>query len=184
VDLLCTNRDLPLRLRPGEVCRPTRDIPSTLRFRDLGAMSAPAPTLIEGDGRWRFFAHLVSGLHAFRDRDALRTLLQLYHPVARFSQAAQQKLAALLAAIAHVTAQPDLCAVGRPPAVMRGTRVSLALHEDRFAHRGELILFSSALDHFLAESAAVNSYTQLIVRGLDHDIALAWPARLGTQGLL
>ena len=83
-----------------------------------------------------------------------------------------------------MAAAPDVRMVGRPPAVLRGTRVDLSVHENRFAHFGEFVLFGSALEHFLFESTAINSYTQLAVRGVDQGIELAWPARLGTQGLV
>lgn len=184
VDLLCTNRDLPLRLRPGEICRPTSDIPSTLQIQDLGAISAPAPAPIGGDGLWRFFAHLLIGLDAFKDGEALRILLQLYHFPARYNQAARQKLEALLESIASVSAQPDKKVVGRPPTVLCGSRVSLGVHETRFAHPGELWLFASALDHFLSDSATINTFTQLELRGLDRGLEIRFPPRLGAEGLL
>lgn len=184
VDLLCTNRDLPLRLRPGEICKPTSDIPATLQFHDLGGVSVPAPAPVGGDGLWRLFAHVLVGLDALKDRDSLRILLQLFHFPARFNQAARQKLEMLLDAVANVAAVPDVRMVGRPPAVLRGTRVELSVHENRFAHFGELLLFCSALEHFLCESTAINSYTQVVVRGIDQAIELTWPARLGTQRLL
>lgn len=183
-DLLCTNRDLPLRLRPGEICKPTTDIPSTLQFQDIGGVSAPAPAPIGGDGMWRLFAHILVGLDAIKDRDSLRILLQLFHFPARYHQAARQKLEALLDAMVEVNAIPDTRMVGRPPAVMRGTGIHLAVHENRFSHFGELILFGSVLEHFLRESTAINSYTKLEMRGVDQGIEIAWPARIGTQRLI
>jgi type VI secretion system protein ImpG len=184
VDLLCTNRDLPLRLRTGDISKPTSDIPSTLQFRDIGPIAAPAPAPVGGDGLWRLFSHQLVGLHHFKDRDALRILLQLFDFRARVNQSARQKLEALIDALADVKASPDTCLVGRPPAVTRGTRIDLQVHEDRFAYLGELVLLGSALDHFLAESAEINTFTRLAIRGIDHDFTMSWPARLGTQGLL
>ncbi len=184
VDLLCTNRDLPLRLRSGDLCQPTTDIPSTLQFRDIGPIAAPAPAPIGGDGLWRLFAHQLVAQQHFKDRDALRVLLQLFAFRARVNQSARQKLETLLDAIAEVNASPDTRLVGRPPAVTRGTQVRLHVHEDRFAHFGELVLFGSALDHFLAESAEANTFTRLSIVGIDHDLTLDFAARIGTQGLL
>jgi len=184
VDLLCTNRDLPLRLRSGDISKPTSDIPSTLQFRDIGPISAPAPAPVGGDGLWRLFAHSLTGLYHFKDRDALRILLQLFDFRARVNQSARHKLETLLDAVADVRAGADTCLVGRPPAVTRGTRVELQVHEDRFAYFGELVLFGSALDRFLGETAEINTFTRLAIRGIDHDLPLSWPARLGTQGLL
>lgn len=184
VDLLCTNRDLPLRLRPGEISRPTTDIPSSLQVRDLGALSTPAPAPVGGDGLWRFFAYLSVSLNHFRDRDSLRVLLQLYNFPARYHLAARQKLETLLESVAEVAAQPADRMVGRPPTLLRGTEVRLTVHETRFAHFGELALFGSAMDRFLAETATVNSFTRLILRGIDQGLELPFPARVGTQGLV
>lgn len=184
VDLLCTNRDLPLRLRTGDICKATSDIPSTLQFRDIGPIAAPAPAPVGGDGLWRFFSHQLVGLHHFKDRDALRILLQLFDFRARVNQSARHKLEALLDAVANVKASPDTCLVGRPPAVARGTRIDLQVHEDRFAYLGEFVLIGSVLEHFLAESAEINTFTRLEIRGIDHDFSISWPTRLGSQGLL
>ncbi len=184
VDLLCTNRDLPLRLRTGDICKPTSDVPSTLQFRDIGPITAPAPAPVGGDGLWRLFAHQLVGLHHFKDRDSLRILLQLFDFRARVNQSARQKLEALLDAVADVKASADTCLVGRPPAVTRGTHVELQVHEDRFSYLGDLVLLGSALEHFLGESAEVNSFTRLSIRGIDHDFTMGWPPRLGAQGLL
>lgn len=184
VDLLCTNRDLPLRLRNGDICKPTSDVPSTLQFRDIGPVVAPAPAPVGGDGLWRLFAHQLVGLHHFKDRDALRVLLQLFDFRARVNQSARQKLEALLDAVADVKASPDTCLVGRPPALARGTRIDLQVHEDRFSYLGELVLLGSAIEHFLTETAEINTFTRLSIRGIDHELVLDWPARLGRQGLL
>lgn len=184
VDLLCTNRDLPLRLRPGDICRPSSDIPASLSFSDLGAVSSPAPAPVGGDGLWRFFSYALIGLNHFRDRESLRILLHLFYFPARYSHAALQKREALLASIADVKARPDTLVVGRPPAVLRGTTVTLDVKEGGFAHFGELALCGAALEHFLAEGATVNTFTQLALHGLDQGIDLSWPPRIGTQGLL
>ena len=45
--------ELPLRLRPGDICKPTSDIPASLKLTDLGAISAPAPPPLAGDRKWR-----------------------------------------------------------------------------------------------------------------------------------
>lgn len=186
VDLLCTNRDLPMRLRSGEVCRPTSDIPSTVQFRHIGPISAPAPARVTsgGDGLWRLFAHQLVAQNHFRDRDALRILFQLFDFRAQVNQAARHKLETLLDSVIEVRAQAESRLVGSPKAVTRGTHVELILHEDRFAYLGELYLLGEVLDRFLAESAQVNTFTALSLHGKDHDLAIRFPPRLGTERLL
>ena len=184
VDLLCTNRDLPLRLGADSINRPTSDIPSTVQFTNLGPISTPAPAPVGGDGLWRFFAHLQVGLNQFRDRDTFRTMLQLFHLPARYNQGARQKLEALLESIADVSAAPQDQVLGRPPTLIRGTEVRLSVHETRFAHYGELVLFGRALDHFLSEAAAANTYSQLRLTGIDQGTEIVFSPRVGTQRLI
>lgn len=184
VDLLCTNRDLPLRLKPGQINKPSRDIPGSIQLSDLGAMSLPAPVPVAGAGLWRFFAYFLVGLHHFKDRDSLRLLLHLYNFPARFNRSALDKLETLLGAITSVSAQPGDRLVGRPPVVVRGMNVRLDVHETRFAHFGELLLFGSVLDHFLRDASTVNTYTQLTLCGIDHKLERRWPPRVGSQELI
>lgn len=186
VDLLCTNRDLPTRLRTGSICRPTSDIPSTLQFRNIGPISEPAPALVTsgGDGLWRLFAHQLMAQNHFRDRDALRMLFQLFDVRAQVNQAARHKLETLLDAVIEVSAQAESRLAGSPKAVTRGTHVELRLHEDRFAFLGELYLLGDVLEQFLAESSQVNTFTALSLHGKDHDLSIHFPARLGHKRLL
>ncbi len=186
VDLLCTNRDLPTRLRSGEICRATSDIPSTLLFRNIGPITAPAPARVTsgGDGLWRLFAHQLVAQNHFRDRDALRMLFQLFDFRAQTNQAARHKLETLLDSVMEVRALAESRLAGSPKAVTRGTHVEISVHEDRFAFLGELYLLGDVLDRFLAESAQVNSFTALSIHGKDHDLSIHFPPRLGSQRLL
>jgi type VI secretion system protein ImpG len=60
----------------------------------------------------------------------------------------------------------------------------ITLDPGGFTGRGDVRLFCSVLDSFLAGYGAMNNYTRLIVRDtLDKEL-FRWPARLGERPLL
>ena len=167
-----TNRDLPRtgKLRSGDLCRPGLDMPEELEFSDLGPVSVAAPAPVEGEGIWRVASHLLMGWNHLRDEESLRELLSLYYLSARHHDGASKKLDALRRAIEKVTVEPQRRVLGRPPAVMYGSHVTVDVHDSRFEDPGAIYLFGAVLSHFLSETATLNTFSQLTVRGLDKGI--------------
>jgi type VI secretion system protein ImpG len=67
---------------------------------------------------------------------------------------------------------------------VRGMRVELDLDEDRFVGGG-VYLFSSMLEHFLAQYVSMNSFSQLAVRTRQRkEILKEWAPRAGNRILL
>lgn len=188
VDLLVTNHDLPARrLRQGAMVR-SEDVPASVGVNLLTAPSIPAPAPLGQDGLWRFFGHQLWGHGHLRDVGALRSLLTLHHAPAMYDLRARDKLEQLLQSLQGVRARAvdlmqRLDGVG-PPAVLRGTQVELDVDELRVGHPGELHLFGAVLSHFLAETASVNTFSRLVVRGLGRGLRLEYPARSGVQEVL
>lgn len=184
IDLMATNRDLPRRLRPGDVSVPTTEIPSLVTFSNIGPFSVPAPAPIGRDGLWRYFAHMTLSWNYLADREALTSLLSLYHFPAFYDQRARQSLELLLGAIMHVESRPEHRLIGRPPALVRGTHVILTVHESRFTQQGELFLFGNVLSHFLGEVTTLNTFSRLTIHGADHGVDWGWDPRIGQQTLV
>nr|MCU0828588.1 type VI secretion system baseplate subunit TssF [Tabrizicola sp.] len=59
----------------------------------------------------------------------------------------------------------------------------LIFDEDEFEGSGVMLL-GAVLDRFLAEYAAVNSFTQCVVASLQRGTIKTWPPRSGTGPLL
>src|SRR5690606_343747 len=78
IRLSCTNGDLPARLRPGEINRPTRTTSELVEFSNLipPTESQQAPV---GKGMlWRLLSHLALNYLSLADAENLRALLSLY----------------------------------------------------------------------------------------------------------
>jgi type VI secretion system protein ImpG len=64
---------------------------------------------------------------------------------------------------------------------VRGTVTRLTLDRDGFSCEGEMFLFASVINEFLALYATVNSFHQLIVIDAGRGEEYQWPARLGRK---
>lgn len=163
IDLSCTNRDLPSRLRYGGAAgdltleQPTGGHP--LRF-----LRKPTPQYrFSPDTHWRLISHL-SLSHcslASGGLDNLKEMLTLYDLPQ--SSVSQRQIAGITA-LEHRPARTWL-RDGGLSSLVHGIEIRLTLDEDAFAGTG-LHLFALVLDHFFGLYVHLNSFSQLTVLSL------------------
>jgi len=182
LSLTCTNGSLPEAMRLGDLREPTGSSPECATFRNITPVT---PALLPPLGKnllWRLISHLALDRLSLADGVNLRALLSLY----LFEEGRDR--ATLLAdrrridGIGEVSATPADRLVGGT--CMRGRNIALELRGDHFAGAGDLFLFGSVLDRFLAGSASLNAFTRLTVREMLRGEEYQWPPRLGHQALL
>ncbi len=162
IELVCTNRDLPLALRAGDICEPTDSSPAGLKFRNL---LKPTPTISPPMGKalhWRLISHMSLNYVSLTDAQHFKELLRIYDFQSAYD--AQRGLAhqRLLEGILKVESRFAERMMRGTSA--RGTEVVVELNEDHFAGEGDAYLFSMILDRFMALYATINAFTQLTVR--------------------
>ena len=179
--LTCTNRGLPARLRVGDVSRATDGSPTCARFRNIAPVTPGYPPPLGGELHWRLLSHLALSHRSLGEIDVLRGLLAVYDLPALFDRQAARRLALRLEGLrsARIVAEETLLR-GAP---LRGSRLELLVDESGFAGDGEMLLFGAALDEFLSEYAALNSYCRLALRGAKQGETFSWPPRLGRRPL-
>jgi len=187
LDLLCTNRDLPLAMPVGKqhtdftlaLSAPVASI------RCLVGPTAPRPCRGDGDYAWRFISHLGLNYLSLVDTDALqgasalRALLRLYVP-SSVSLAARQLEGLLSVACRPVTRR---IAGAGPAAVGRGLELTLTIDEAPFGGAGG-ILMAAVLDRFFAKYVSINAFTETIMRSQERGEVMRWPMRLGLAPVL
>lgn len=160
IELTCTNRDLPSRLRPGApggdlALEQAGDVFPLRLLRKPGRQHR-----FSVDAHWRLIAHLSlnycslaqGGLNYLKEMLALYDITQ--------SPVAQRQIAGITA-LAHRQARAWLRDGGRS-ALVNGIEVRLTLDEDAFAGSG-MHVFVQVLDHFFGLYVHLNSFTQLTV---------------------
>ncbi|MGE0797074.1 MAG: type VI secretion system baseplate subunit TssF [Lautropia sp.] len=185
VEVLATNRDLPLLLPIGSLnALMLQDAKPVSGVRVLAGPSRPRASLVEGDYAWRLVSHLslnyLSLLDPGGDRRkaaaALRELLALYVDPA---DAVQRKR---IDALAGVDARPVVrrLPLAGPIAFGRGLAITLEIAEDAFGGAGGF-LFGSVLEKFLARHVSINSFVETTLRSETRGEVARWPAKAGTR---
>jgi type VI secretion system protein ImpG len=183
LDLLCTNRDLPLSMPVG-VGR--TDFTFSMDFpvesaRCVSGPSEPRSVLADGATSWRFLNHLSLNYLSLLDSGpgedtarALRELLDLYRPLT--DHAARRRVAGVLAlssrAITRRLPYPGPICFGR------GVEVDVTLDDTAFEGDGAFML-GAVLQAFFASYVSINHFTETVVRTPARGRIMRWPAREG-----
>jgi type VI secretion system protein ImpG len=187
LDLMCTNRDLPLSMPVGKqhtdftlaVSAPVASV------RCVVGPVAPRPCRGDGEYAWRFLSHLGLNYLSLVDTDALqgaaalRSLLRLYVP-AQTSIAGRQ-LEGLLSVAAHPVVR-RIPGAG-PVAAGRGLQIRLSIDEAPFGGAGGILL-AAVLDRFFAKYVSINAFTETVLHNPERGEVMRWPMRIGQRPTL
>ena len=187
LDLLCTNRDLPLSMPVGRgptdftivVSAPVASV------RCVVGPTAPRPCRGDGEYAWRFLSHLNLNYLSLVDTDelqgaaALRELLRLYVPQANAIAARQLEGLLSVSSRSIVRRIPG----SGPMAAGRGLGLTLTMDEGPFGGSGAVLL-AGVLERFLAKYVTINGFTETSLRCTDRGEVMRWPLRLGNRAAL
>lgn len=185
IDTTCTSRNLAGRLPfGGGQPRLQLTVGGPVTLKCLSKPTLPARPVLGQSLRWKAVSHLalnhLSLVDDAQGATALREILALHD----FRQ--DEVTATSIAGLVRVSSRPML---GRVPgdfsgALCRGTGITLEFDEEKFSS-GNLFLFASILDRFLALYSNLNSFTQVTALSRKRQgILHRWPMRAGTQNLV
>jgi type VI secretion system protein ImpG len=209
VDVLCTNRDLPLRMPVGEgrtdfFLESGAPVESV---RCVAGPSPPRPSHAWGETAWRLISHLSLNYLSLVDAEdgrgaaALRELLSLYGDLADPGVRRQIEGVRSVASRAIFGRLPPEGRIGqgegapsqagqrvarRPPQAVsfaRGVEVTLELDEAAFEGTS-IVLMSLVLDRFFKKYVSINSFSETVLRTVQRQEVVRWPAKIGLQPIL
>ncbi|MEW5702018.1 MAG: type VI secretion system baseplate subunit TssF [Candidatus Zixiibacteriota bacterium] len=181
-DLTCTNRNLPEKLRPGDIRVPTSESPGFAAFQNIARVTPLVAPPLEDRLLWHLISHMSLNYLSLAKVESLRSLLTMYNFPALVDRQAARTNELRLSGISAVRARPD--DLLRHGATYRGVAIELDMLEDHFAGEGEMFLFASVLDRFLNLFATLNAFTRLSVRGMQKGTVYSWPPTLGQAPLV
>jgi len=181
-ELTCTNRSLCQGLRPGDVRFHTDRSPEFAEFKNLTTPTRSVLPPLQGPVHWGLISHLALNFRSIAHVDELRNALRLYDFHALHDRQAARALDLRLRAITAFEAKPEERMFRGSP--VRGMHTRLELDEESFSSEGELHLFASVLEEFLALYVSLNSFSHLSVYGTRHRGVYEWRPRLGRQIIL
>jgi type VI secretion system protein ImpG len=179
---LCTNRWLATEVPPG--ARLQMEEVGPVIVSCLGRPTPPIYPPLGGPTVWRLISNLSlnhlsleNGGHGLR---CLQEVLRLYC----FND--QPSLVQQIQGIRELGSRPVLVRTGAEAwrGFRNGTEVTLTFDESLYAG-GSAFLFATVLRHFLGLYSAVNSFTQLVARRVNHEEDWKrWPPLAGYQPVL
>lgn len=200
ITALLTNRHLPVQLSQV-ASRWTLGGGIKAIATPLVGPTAPAYRPVDGAHAWRllnlfsvnYFSlsdseekpdlkenHLTPGTKA---PQTLQELLGLYAVGA--GEDAMRQVAALRSVAAASVSRP-LCESDRPgaplrvSAIVRGIEIALTFDESAFLDQGVIVL-GSVLEEYFARHAAINSFTETVLKTPDGRLRMRWPVRPGLK---
>ncbi|MBI4565357.1 MAG: type VI secretion system baseplate subunit TssF [Planctomycetes bacterium] len=182
LELTCTNRQLPSRLRLGDISVAGPTSPAMAKFRNITMVTPSVTPPMGGDLTWRLLSHMALNYLSLSRIEALRSIVGLYNFRALVDRQAEQAHRLLLDGLRRIESKPTTRFVRGMP--MRGTAIDLELSEDHFAGEGDLFLFGTFLDRFFETYVSINSFTHLTVKGTKYGGIYTWPPRLGGRTLM
>ncbi|MCB1986757.1 MAG: type VI secretion system baseplate subunit TssF, partial [Nitrosomonas sp.] len=190
VRVLCTNRDLPKLIVPGEgnndfSLEISAPLDKEKGIRCLVGPTEPKPSHAEGSHAWRLINHLSLNYLSLIDNDhqqgakVLRDMLKLYGDYSEHAIAKQVE------GLLSIETRPMTCRVPvkGPITFGRGLEITLIFDESAFAG-GSCFLLGAILEQFFCKYASINSFTQVKVTTRERGEVMKWPVRTGTRALL
>ncbi len=182
MDILATNRSVPVALRPGDISVHTASTPAFVTFSNIGAVTPHVPAPMGRELQWRAVAHTAIGLRALTEPDVLRAVIDVYNLHAIVDRQAARANELRVGAIRDVRVRPEE-RLHRGAAV-RGVAIDVDFDEDGFAGEGDMYLFAAVLDRLFCEYVSINSFARTTFRTLRSKIEFKWPPRSGQTMLL
>lgn len=181
VDLMCTNHNLPRKLKVGAICREADGAPGSLSFRNITpATSSFAPPLTR-DFLWKLISNMSLNYLSLADVNALKIILETYDLPRYYDLHAEKVSKRLLGGLKSIRHHPvDRLHHGLP---VRGLRTELSIDPQGYIGEGDLFVFASVLNEFFALYASLNSYHELKVISTQGEV-YQWVPRMGQQPLL
>ncbi|MEJ2691651.1 MAG: type VI secretion system baseplate subunit TssF [Candidatus Thiodiazotropha sp.] len=182
LQLTCSNRNLPEKLKVGDVRVATDSSPEFCTFRNIIPANPSISPPLGAGLHWNLISNMALNYVSLASVDALRSILYTYDFRIHYDRQAERESRQRLDGLVDARVEPvDLLHKGMP---IRGLRTYLDMRESNFAGEGDMYLMASVLNVFFALFASVNSFHQLVVRGVEHGEIYRWSTRIGQQPLL
>jgi type VI secretion system protein ImpG len=187
MQLLCTNRDLPLHMPVGKGATDfTMEAGAPVQaIRCVAGPTKPRAPTATGETAWRLLSHLqlnytsLLGEGADQGATALREMLTLYCD--EFDSGARRQIEG----VKSVRSAPIVRRIPVPGPISfgRGLEITLTCDDGAFEGTGAFLL-GAVLQHFFARYVSVNSFTETVLRTLERNEVARWPAQLGKRQTL
>ncbi len=192
VHALCSNRHLPEHLPVGESGADFRLLdktelnvvcvagPTPPKGPVVGQHRSRSETAFTGAVTWRLINLLSLNHLGLIERGAGRSGQSLKEILSMFADLSDSAIERRIRGIRSVDSRPVVRRLRERTGsgIARGTEVTVTIDEKAFEGSGAFLL-GAVLDRFFSEYAALNHFTQTVVRSVERGEIMRWPTRVG-----
>lgn len=182
IELTCTNKNIPNKLKVGDISRATSTSPEVAKFKNI---ITPRPTILPPSikgAHWLLISNMSLNYSSLASIEALRTVITTYNFRAYYDKQAQRVNDMRMQGIESVNVSPMTIMYKGAP--IRGLKTHLNMRSSKFGGDGELYLFACVLKEYFSQYVSINSFNQLEVRDVERGEEFKWAPKLGTQPLM
>jgi type VI secretion system protein ImpG len=197
VRALCSNRHLTEHLPVGQggadfqlLDNVTLDVvciagPTPPREPVVAHYRSRSETAHTGTVTWRLVNMLSLNHLGLVERGAGRNGQSLKEILSMFGDLSDSPTERKIRGIRSIDSRPVIRRVRRPSgsATARGLEITVTIDEKAFEGSG-IFLLGAILDRFFPEYAALNHFTQTVIRSVERGEIMRWPTRIGSRGQL
>ncbi|OCX66470.1 type VI secretion protein [Thioclava sp. SK-1] len=138
-----------------------------------------------GDVYWRLLSYLSLNHFGLESRDRDSSAAPMRELLALFADLSDNVAQAHVAGLRDLKTRPVTRTMAHPDGyhTARGLEITLTFDEEEYEGAGVMVL-GAVLDRFLAEYAAVNSFTQIVIQSHQRQHIVTFPPRTGSGPLL
>ncbi len=179
LEMTCTNRALPEKLKAGDINVATGTSPEFTTFKNIFPATPSTPAPIKKDLHWQLISNMSLNYQSLADINALRVTLSAYNFQANFNRQAARAHELKMQGLVSIRQEPCTILIKGLP--VRGNKTILEMKSGKFSSEGEMFLFTSVLSEFLSMYASINSFSQLVIIDQDMGEEYQWPIKAGLQ---
>lgn len=195
IKTLCSNRHLPEILPFAEASFELVD-DRKVKMKCIAGPTSPREAVAEleadgphrmksGDNYWRLISILSLSQRGFIGPNGTGNVAALREMLTLFSDVSDNVSSRQIQALHSISTRQITRTVRRPSGFHAASGIQVTLEfDDDVLDPGSLVAFTAMLDRFLADYAAVNSFTQCVVRSRKDRVIKSWPPRSGSGPLL
>jgi type VI secretion system protein ImpG len=179
IELQCTNRWLPERLKLGEVCAPTNSSPERCTFRNITPVKGSVDVPADEGLLWACICHTAINFMSLGTVQTVRSLLRLYNSFKTNDPATRMTNERQIEGILDVQTIPETRL--HRGSIIRGQVLKLLCDQSKWPSAGAMYLWGSVLARFFASYANINTYTRVEMQDANSGAQFKWPPMLGSK---
>jgi type VI secretion system protein ImpG len=173
VKVLCTNANLPSRIRVNDISLRTENSPEKIRVTNLIRPVGSARASFGEDALWKIIAQARMSIHSLEEKSRLKEYLSNYLSISGDEPVRIDSARRRIEGINDISVEE--CYEMSMGNVLRGKKIIVSLKGDFYSGIGDIFIFGEILANFFVSLVDLNSFVSVVVKDEVSGRYFEWP---------